>query len=65
MFDIGKARLPRRRNTVDTLGKHVGQCRQVALAGGAFLPVLVDHLNEGAKADRDQESDDESGHGAA
>ena len=51
LFDIGEARLPRGRKTVDTLGKHVSQRHQVALVGRTLLPVLVDHLNESAEAD--------------
>ena len=50
---------------VDALGKQVGERREVALHRGALLPVLVDHLDEGAEADGDQEGDDQGGHGAA
>ena len=57
--------LPRGSDPVDALGKHIGQRRQVALAGGALLPVLIDHLNEGAEADGDQERNDQGRHGAA
>ena len=32
---------------------------------GALLPALVDHLNEGAEADGDEEGDDQGGHGPA
>ena len=50
---------------VDALGKHVGDRGEIALHRRALLPVLVDHLDEGAEADRDQEGDDEGGDGAA
>ena len=48
-----------------TLGEQIGDRREVALDRGALLPVLIDHLDEGAKADGDQEGDDQGGHGAA
>ncbi len=57
--------LPDRSDAVEALGQHVGEGGEVALHRGAFLPVLVDHLHEGAEADRDQERNDKGGHRAA
>ena len=48
---------------VDALGKHVGDRGEIALHRRALLAVLVDHLDEGAEADGDQEGDDEGGDG--
>jgi hypothetical protein len=50
---------------VDTLGENIGHSGEVALHRRALLPVLIDHLDEGAKADGDQERDDQGGHRAA
>ena len=57
--------LPDRSDAVDTLGEQIGDRRQVPLHRGALLPVLIDHLDERAEADGDQEGDDQGGHGAA
>ena len=64
-LDIGGAVLPDRAEAVEAFGQQVGERGEVALHGAALLPALVDHLHEGAKADGDEEGDDESRHGAA
>ena len=63
--DGGGAILPDRGEMVDTLGEQIGDGRQVPLDGGALLPALIDHLDECAKANGNQEGDDQGGHGAA
>jgi len=57
--------LPGRRNAVKALGQQVGQRGEVPLHGRALLPVLIDHLHEGAKTDGDQERYDQRWHSAA
>ena len=64
-LDIGGAVLPDGGKAVEAFGQQVGERGDVALHRGALLPALVDHLDEGAEADGDQEGDDERGHGAA
>src|SRR2546429_604394 len=56
---------PGRGQAVDAHSKDVGQRCDVALHRRALLPVVVDHLNEGAEADGDEEGDDQGGHSAA
>ena len=46
-------------------GEQVASAARSRLHRRALLPVLVDHLHEGAEADGDQEGDDQGGHGAA
>ena len=64
-LDADGAILADRGETIDALGENVRQRRDVALDGGALLPDVVDHLHEGAEADRDEEGDDQGGHGPA
>jgi hypothetical protein len=64
-FDVGGAILPDRGKAIEALGQKIGEGGEIALHRRAFLPGLVDHLHEGAKADRDQEGNDQGGHGAA
>ena len=64
-LDAGSAVLPDRGEAVDALSKDVGERCDVALHRRALLPVVVDHLNEGAEADGDEEGDDQGGHSAA
>ena len=64
-LDVGGAVLPDGAKAVEAFGQQVGQRGEVALHGGAFLPALVDDLHEGAEADRDQEGNDQGGHGAS
>ncbi len=63
--DGGGAILPDRSDVVETLGQQVGDSRQIALEGGAFLPALIDHLHECAKTNGNQEGDDQGRHSAA
>ena len=58
-LDRSGAVRPDRADAIEALGEQIGQRRHIPLHRGALLPALVDHLNEGADADGDQESDDE------
>ena len=64
-LDIGGAVLPHRGEPIEPFGQQIGEGGDIALHRGALLPALVDHLHEGAEADRDQEGNDERRHGAA
>ena len=64
-LDIGGAVLPDRAEAVEAFGQQLGERGEVALHRGALLPALVDHLDEGAETDGDEEGDDERRHGAA
>ena len=64
-LERGGAILPDRSDAVETLGEQIGDRGEVALDRRALLPVLIDHLHEGAEADGDQERDDQGGHGSA
>ncbi len=56
---------PHSGEAVDALGHDVGERCDVALHRRALLPGLVDHLDKSAKADGDEEGDDQRGHGPA
>ena len=62
---VGDPILPDRADAVETLGEQVGDRREVALDGPALLPVLIDDLDECAKANRNQEGNDQGGYSAA
>src|SRR5690242_869744 len=55
--DVAMARLP--------LGSMRSRILPCGLGGCAFERALIEHLHERAEADRDQEGDDQGGHGAA
>ncbi len=65
LLDVGEPVAAHRGQAVEAFGEDVGERGKVALHRAALLPVLVDHLDEGAEADGDQEGDDESRHSAA
>ncbi len=63
---IGRAAiLPDRGDAVDSLGEIIGNRGEVAFERCTLLPALIDHLNEGAEANGDQEGDDQGRHGTA
>ncbi|MGX1351645.1 hypothetical protein AB7M49_005221 [Bradyrhizobium elkanii] len=64
-LDVGEPVAPHRGQAIETFGEDVGERGEVALHRAALLPALVDHLNEGAEADRDEEGDDEGRDSAA
>ena len=64
-LDMDQPLRAHRGDAIDALGEIVGERCEVALGGGALLPGLIEHLHEGAEADRDQEGDDQGGYGAA
>ena len=64
-LDIGGAVLSDRAEAVEPLSQEIGERGEVALHRGAFLPALVDHLNEGAEADGNEKGNDECRHGTA
>jgi hypothetical protein len=51
--------LPDVADVVEALREQIGQCRDIAFGLRLNLPIVIGDLNEGAKADRNQEGDDE------
>ncbi len=64
-FDLGKAFLPDGGKAVNSFSKHICERSEITLGRRALLAALIQNLHESAKADRDQEGNNQSGYGTA